>query len=209
MHGQVTALKRQQRRRDRVSVFLDGAFAFGLQEILAARLRIGQELSQAQVADLLRLEAAEQAYERTLHFLSFRPRSAQEVRRYLGNKGVDEQSCDVVVERLQQARLLDDREFAEFWVSNRRSFRPRGRWALRSELQAKGVSREVIEAVLEGLNEEADAMRAAEHRAQKLVDVDDATFRRRLVGFLQRRGFGYDVTRRVVEHYLQVKAQEE
>ena len=209
MQGQVTALKRQQRRKDRVSVYLDGAFAFGLQEIVAARLSIGQDLSAEQVGELLRLEASERAYERTLHYLSFRPRSTREVRDYLRGKDVDEDIREQVIERLTRMRLLDDRAFCTFWIDNRRAHRPKGRWALQSELAAKGIDREIIAEMLEGLDEDADAMRAAERQAAKLASSDDNTFRRRLTGFLQRRGFGYGVTRQVVEHYLQVRTSEE
>jgi regulatory protein len=209
MQGTITALKRQQRRRDRVNVFLDGEFAFGLQDILAARLALGEELGEEQVGELLRLEATERAYERVLHFLGYRPRSVAEVRQYLQQKDVSEAASEQVIERLRRARLLGDRAFAEFWVSNRQSHRPKGAWALRSELAAKGVDRDTVAQALEGLDEEGDALRAAERQALKLEQVDDATFRRRLVGFLQRRGFGYDVSRRVTEHYLHVRVRQE
>jgi len=209
MQGRITALKRQQRRRDRVSVYLDGAFAFGLQEIIAARLSIGQDLDAQQVGELLRLEAGERAYERCLHYLSFRPRSTREVRDYMRGKDVDEDIREQVIERLTRTRLLDDRAFCAYWIDNRRAHRPKGRWALRSELALKGIEREIIAEMLEELDEEADALRAAERQAVKLARYDDATFRRRLLGFLQRRGFGYDVARRTVEYYEKDRASEQ
>jgi hypothetical protein len=49
MTGRVTALKYQKRRRDRVSVYLDGRFVFGVPEIVAARLQVGQSLSDAEI----------------------------------------------------------------------------------------------------------------------------------------------------------------
>ena len=86
----VTALRIQARRTDRVNVFVDGEYAFSLQSILAAELRLDQELDEAQVAALKRRDLIEWTYERTLNFLSFRPRSEQEVRRYLAKREVDE-----------------------------------------------------------------------------------------------------------------------
>jgi len=123
-------------------------------------------------------------------------------------KDVDEDTADQVIDRLTRTRLLDDRAFCAYWIDNRRAHRPKGRWALRSELSLKGIDREIIAEMLDELDEEADALRAAERQAAKLARYDDATFRRRLLGFLQRRGFGYDVARRTVEHYEKARASE-
>lgn len=201
MSGEITGLEAQRNRRDRVSVFVDGRYAFSLQGILAAELHQGQELTDHDIQDLEQRDAAETAYERALHYLSFRPRSEWEIRRYLQKKrGVDGGSTEDVLARLRRVGLVNDGEFARYWVENRESFRPRGRWALRAELRQKGVPPEAIEASLADLDEEASAMNAARRRARRLARLDEGAFHRRLLGFLQRRGFDYGVSRKVASH---------
>jgi len=197
MSGKITALRAQGGRRNRVSIFLDGEYAFDLQSILAANLHRGQELTQGEIDQLRQRDAVEHAYERALHYLSFRPRSELEVRRYLQQRGVASASIDLALARLQSSGLVDDTEFARFWVDNREAFRPRGRWALRTELWQKGIASEIIESVVADINEETSAMNAARPRARRLGRLDEGTFRRRLLGFLRRRGFDSEVSLRV------------
>lgn len=197
MAGRITALRIQQHRKDRVNVFLDGEYAFSLQTIVAAGLRLDAELSDQEIADLRRRDARESAYEDALRFLSYRPRSATEVRRYLEKRQIEAAVADEVLARLIRAGLVNDRQFARFWVESRESARPKGCWALREELRGKGVDSEAIEAAVQDVNEEQSALAAARQRASRWTSLDEQTFRRRLLGFLQRRGFSYGISRRV------------
>jgi regulatory protein len=67
------------------------------------------------------------------------------------------------------------------------------------ELKGKGLALEVIDEVLEGVDEEESAYRAAQKRGRTLAKEDHETFRRKLVAFLRRRGFSYEVIDHTVE----------
>jgi regulatory protein len=202
MAGTVTALRFQKRNKNRVNVYLDGQFAFGLAAIEAARLRVGQALGDDDIARLQRQDKAERAYERALNFLSYRPRSEAEVRRSLHKKGVQEEVVEVVIERLTRAGMLDDREFARYWVENRLQFNPRGARALGHELRQKGVPASIIADALVGFDEEAAARKASEAGARRLAHLEPDAFRRRLGAYLARRGFAYVVIAPLVEEML-------
>ncbi len=197
MDGKITALRVQQRRKDRVNVFLDDEYAFSLQSIVAAPLRLGQYLTETEIAQLQHQDAAERAYENALRFLSFRPRSMLEMQQYLKKKKVDDETAQGVIERLSRVGLLDDKEFARQWVENREASHPRGVWGLRAELRQKGITDKIIRSAVEDVDEEASALQIAERRATRLTGLDRQTFRQRLLSFLQRRGFSYDIARRV------------
>ncbi len=196
--GTITALKEQTKNKGRVNVYLDGTFAFGLADTIAATLRVGQSLSDDDIARLRQRDARERAYDQALRFLRYRPRSADEVSRYLAGKEVPPEVIAETLARLAGAGLLDDRAFAHFWVENRTSFRPRSARALRFELRRKGVSDGAIEAALGALDEREAAYQAARARAARLEHADRETFYRRLGEFLQRRGFGYELARETV-----------
>jgi regulatory protein len=191
MAGTITALKFQQRNKERVNVYLDGEYAFGLDAIEAAQLRKGQDLSNAEIAALKARDERNQAFNRAVRFLSYRPRSRTEVERYLRGKAIAEDVVVDVIARLEQARYLDDESFARFWVENREKFKPRGQRALRYELRQKGVNERVISDVLSGLDDEATAWRAIESRLDRWTNLPDAEFRQKVLGYLSRRGFDY------------------
>jgi len=203
MAGTITELRLQKRNKDRVNVYLDGQFAFGLAAIEAAHLKVGQELSDADIARLQKQDEIERAYERALNFLSFRPRSEAEVRRNLREKAVEEEIVEAAVERLTQAGLLDDREFARYWVENRLQFKPRGARALRQELWEKGVPDAIIAETLESFDAEDVARRVAEAGARRMAHLEPADFRQKLSAYMARRGFSYAVIQPLVEEMLE------
>ena len=201
MAGRITALRYQKRNRERVNVYLDGRFAFGVPELVAASLKVGQLLSDAEVESLGERGDVEQAFNSALGYLSYRPRSRSELAIYLRRHGAAEEQIEAVVERLEQAGLLGDEAFARFWVENRERFRPRGPAALRHELRTKGVDNEVINGALETLDSADGAYRAASRKAQQLRELDRATFFRKLVEYLARRGFEYEIAKGAAERH--------
>jgi len=205
----ITALVAQKRNRNRVNVFLDGRFGFGLAAIEAARLRVGQTLSDEDISHLRERDAFEKAHERALHFLSYRPRSESEIRRHLQESNVAPEHIEEIMNRLASVGLVDDAAFARFWVENREQFRPRGGRALRYELRHKGLSPEVIEAALAGYDDEAMAQEAARAQSRRWRQLPRPDFQRRLAAFLARRGFDYDTIAEVVERTWQEVATDQ
>jgi regulatory protein len=212
--GTITGLQFQKHAADRVNVFLDGRFAFGLPALEAARLRVGQFLSDDEIAQLEEQDTQQKAYDRAVRFLSYRPRSVAEVRRYLARPehGYSAEVVEATLARLAEQGYLNDEEFARFWVDNRQRFRPKGSQALRQELRQRGLDGESIEGALAGLDLEESAYEAARPRALRLaalVQSDPQTFRRKLADFLLRRGFGYEVTEGIVKRLLREIASDD
>ncbi|NOH13974.1 MAG: hypothetical protein HND51_20215 [Chloroflexi bacterium] len=193
MTKKITALKLQKKNRERVNVYLDGEYAFGLAHVVAGWLSVGQELSETKIAELQSEDALEVAYQRALNFLSYRARASEEIRRNLRKKDFPEEIIDTVIQRLEKHNYINDNEFAQLWVENRSEHCPRGRYALRTELRQKGVPDKVIETALEDLDENDLALRAAEKQARKYKPMEWQDFKKKLGAFLSRRGFSYDI----------------
>ncbi len=199
MMRKITAIEPQRKNPQRVNIYLDGDFAFGLARITAGWLMVGQELDEGKIAKMQAEDADETAYQKALHFLSYRPRSSAEVRQNLKKRGVTETLVEQTVNRLQRAGLVNDQEFARAWVENRNTFQPRSRSALRMELRRKGLSDEIVQPVLdEQVDEEALAFAAARKYSRRLAGLEWLEFRQKLSGFLARRGFSYTTLSPVV-----------
>lgn len=192
MSMKITALKIQKRNKNRVSVYLDGEYAFGLSQIVAGWLVTGQELSEEKIKELKAKDQIEIAMQKALNYLSYRPRSKQEIRQNLKIKHqLEEGIIDQIIERLERSGFVDDQNFAEMWIENRSEFRPRGSHALRLELRKKGIDELTISEALTDLDEDHLALKAARKQARKYKHLEWLDFRKKMTGFLARRGFNY------------------
>ena len=180
-----------------MNVYLDDEFAFGLAAFTAVSLRIGQHLTEADIDKLKIADSQETAKQAAIRFIEQRPRSAAEVRRRLRQKGFDEAAIAHAIERLQAVELLDDLAFARYWVDQRETFKPRSQMALRQELQQKGVSRDIIDEAIVPVDDMASARRLAEKQAPRWRNLEEEAFRAKMAGYLQRRGFPYDIIKQV------------
>jgi len=194
----ITALQVQKRNPNRVNIYLDGEYAFGLARIVAAWLQVGQVLDEEKITKLQAEEARERAMQQALLFLSYRARSEKEIRKNLGKHEIPEAVIEETLERLRRDGFANDKKFASAWVENRSTFRPRGRRALVLELRQKGIDDSTIESALEDIDEEALAYEAGQKKARKLRVQEWNEFRKKVSEFLARRGFSYSVIAPIV-----------
>jgi regulatory protein len=204
--GTITALKAQKHDRNRVSVFLDGDFSFGVASIIAASLKLGQKLSLEAISDLKWRDSIEKAKHGAIRLIGRRPRSVFEVSENLRKKGFDDEVVGETVERLKALDLLDDEAFARYWLEQRQTFKPRGRRAIHHELLVKGVSVDVIEKTVANLDELDAARRAAHSRPSRWDSLPRREFRVKLSQFLQRRGFDYGTIGQIIDEIWQAGA---
>jgi len=196
----ITALTVQKRNPDRVNVYLDGEFAFGLSRIVAAWLEQGRSLSQQEIEELIQKDTSEVAFQKAIKLLDYRPRTGQEIRQKLQQKGFEPGQINQVVERLIAAHLIHDEKFAAAWVESRNQFRPSSQRVLRYELRSKGIDEEIIEEALQSSEEDLElARRAAQKMVRRLSNLDWQEFRKKLSAFLARRGFSYETVTQVVK----------
>ncbi len=198
--GVVTRLVAQQKDPLRVSVYLDGAFAFGVhQDVLVAHgLRKGVALDVAQQEKVLADDGRLRARGAALAFLSHRPRTRAEVARKLAENAIPDVVVDEVLAWLEAKALVDDAAYARQYAESRARLSGYGPQRIRQELMRRGVARETIEGALADEVDE-DAVRTAA-REQALDrwrllarEPDPRRRRRKLSDYLVRRGFSYDV----------------
>ena len=200
----VTAIERHARRQ-KADVFVDGSFALSLssQVIREQGLEVGSPVDLERIAELHRAELRYKAWQTALRLLSYRPRSEVELRRRLAGKGLPQAIVHWTIERLTALSLVDDQKFVGEWVESRNRASPRSRRMLAHELQLKGINRQLAATATESLSDEEAAYRAAQSRAHRLRNADYTVFQKRLGDFLLRRGFGYELTSRIVKQLWQ------
>ena len=200
--GTISALEPQKKNAGRVNVYLDGEFAFGLEIVDAVHLKVGQKLSDAEIAVLKTQNQAGRAYERAIRLLARRAHSNAEIRRSLLDAEVPDEIIEATLERLSSQGYVDDLAFAQAWVADRQNFRPTSAKALRYELRAKGVADAVIDEALAGFDKAQAAYKALRGQARRIAGMDRRTIFTRLGAFLARRGFDYETARIAIEQLI-------
>ncbi|OQY01621.1 MAG: hypothetical protein B6I22_14395 [Desulfobacteraceae bacterium 4572_123] len=199
MKKEITDLKIQKNNRERVSVFLDGKYAFSLSLPAALDLKKGFLIESSQIDQLLRKDEFPRAYDSAVRYLARRLRSINETRIFLTGKGYGQDAVQKAIDRLAEQNYLDDTAYTRFWVEDRMRFRPRSAFALRFELRQKGVSDAIIENMLRGFDDDKAAWKSIKGRLKRWRNMDRKQFKSKLFSFLKNRGFGYDTCRNTLE----------
>ena len=220
----ITDFKQGVKNPNRVNVYVDGRFEFSLDvaQVVEHGLKVGMQLTAERLEELRRASEYGKLYQRTLEWVLVRPRSVRETRDYLykklrisssgrssrpssrGSSLSPRSNCGFpsedsskfsqeIIQRLISKRYLDDGRFAEWYVENRFVKKGVSRKRLKMELMKKGVTTEIIEEVLGGRDDEEEIRKMI---ARKRSRYDDP---QKLIAYLCRQGFSYDLVRRLVE----------
>lgn len=151
-------------------------------------------------------------YNKALKFLSYRPRSEEEVRQNLLNsrgrfksakKNTIPEIAEKIILKLKEYKFIDDKEFVKWWIHQRTSFRPRGLKLIKIELRQKGISKDLIEEVIESLETKVDDLQSAkkliERRSSKYKNLPRDEKFQKVARFLSSKGFNYDIIKEVLQ----------
>jgi regulatory protein len=204
----ITKILEQKKRPNRRNIYLDGAFAFGLNDNVVARfkLREGLTLTEDEVKQIAQGEVRQECLDYALKYLGMRLHSRAELRRKLVRREYGDQVIDAVLDDLARMGYLDDARFAKTKALSAAEHKHHGRRRAYVELIKAGVKKDVADAALDDVYETSDSTAAARHLAEKkapsLRKLDPMTARRRLAGMLQRRGFDYETIKPVIDQVL-------
>lgn len=135
-------------------------------------------------------------------FLTYRPRSRAELEAKLRERGFEEAVLEIVLADLMRLGYVNDRQFANQWTLSRTRLRGFGRRRIEQELKNKGIDRELIREVFAEVFVDETELETAKLIAEKKINAmarfDRETRRRRLAGFLERKGFSFEIIRAVL-----------
>lgn len=144
-------------------------------------------------------------YNKTLNFLSFRPRSEKEIKDYLVGKKCDDITTEKIITKLKEYKFLDDKEFTRWWIEQRTLIKPKATRVIKFELKQKGIDKDLIDSFFE--NDEgsdlAKALKLAEKKMPRYAKIEDRRkVYEKLGRFLASKGFNWDVIKEVIDRSL-------
>jgi regulatory protein len=198
----ITSIK-QQKIQNRVNVYLDDKFGFGidLDNFVLLHLKVDQELTDAEVEEVVRKAEFQKTWEKLLRFAMIRPRSEKEITDYFRRKKVHESMWEKLFAKLKHFELLDDLKFAQWWVDQRSNFKPKPKRILKIELTKKGIVREIIDNVLgeTPIDEEKMARDLIGRKAYKWKNLEPHEAKQKMSQYLVGKGFSWEVIEKVTQ----------
>ena len=199
MDKTITYLETQKNDPNRINVYLDDEFAFGISRFVGVGLKHGEKINESLIASLLIEDTREKALQRALRFINYRPRSVFEVKEKLEDLGFGNDVVDDVLNELIEKRYVNDREFADNWVTSRINSKPRSHKMLEYELKKKSIPEDVIQTVLESAPDDEElAIQLGKKYLRRFVNLDENEFSKKMIGVLARRAFPFSIVKTAI-----------
>ncbi len=194
----ITDIENQKKNKNRVNVYLDGEFAFGLEmlTVLKLGLKIGQEVSEQDLKEAVLDSEKAVALEKGMNYIARGRKTTKQVRDYISGKGYDLEITNYVIEKLKYYGYVDDVSYASDYA--KQNFSSKGSKRIKQELIQKGIS--LTQAEKYSLQDDDEARENASKLAQKYMKNKQADLKtlQKLQRYLVSRGYDFDIVNSVV-----------
>ena len=153
-------------------------------------LRVGDEVDEQQLNDLLADSNRIKAKRRALNMLSSRDYTSGVLKERLAAK-TDARSAEQAVERMQELGLVDDARYAERFAQELAEIKLFGRRRIKLELQKRRIPADIIQNVMEQLDADEEAERALKLLRKKFGRIEGENAVKKAFSLLERSGYGY------------------
>lgn len=199
----ITALKQQKNNPDRINVYIDDQFAFGVSRFVGAWLRTGQVIEESRIEQLLNKDTYEQTLQKVLKFIAYQSRTETEVRKKMAKLGCKEELIENIIHDLKEKNYINDADFAKEWIATRTRSKPRSYRYFAHELKRKGITEEYISLALQNAPDESDmALQLGKKYLKRYANLNHDEFKKKMYGVLARRAFPYEIIKTTIEKLI-------
>lgn len=211
MNNKITKIETQVKNKNRVSIFIDEKFAFGIyyQTMIKYDLVVGMIIDEKQKNEIIIEDEYNKALNAALHYLSYRDRTEQEVKEKLLEKEYARITITKVIKELIKLNYIDDSAFAKDYISFK--IKKMGKRKIRYKLESMGIDDLIIDNELMNYSNRDEYIAAYEIASKKNDQYSNISYQKRysrLSGLLNRRGFSYSVTKDVLSEILEEYKEE-
>lgn len=188
-------------------LFLDGVYFDSVDAgcIPKLGLRVGLEIEVEVLQKLIQADEAIRAKNYALELLSSQSYSKNQMVYQLRQKGFGTEAIGITLEDLEQLGHIKDENYAKKWVERRQRSKPKGKKMLQHELNNRNIDKTTVDRVLAGIHDSEEtniALQLAQKQVKRYQSLAPEVAKRRLHGFLLRRGFDYETVQSVIERVL-------
>ncbi len=190
--AKITAITAQAKNKKRCNLFVDGEFFAGisLETVLKERLKVGLDIDQKDLADIIHSSDKVEAIEKAVDYCSKRLKTKKQVKTYLLGKGYSEDIVWHCIDKLIEYNLINDKEYAKRYFET--NSKTQGKRLAEYKLMMKGLKKDEISVVYEDL--EIPSKENAKEIALKYMRNKENTKENqaKTYRYLISRGFSYE-----------------
>jgi len=199
----ITDITTQKKNKNRVSVFVDGEYAFSLDAADALRLRvkIGAEITENDIEKYNLESNLSKAKAKAFDIVTRKAVTEKELRTKLSDKGYDKIICDSVIETMREYNYINDADYCERFLEYGVS-KGWGKAKICFELKRRGVEEEIIFDAMSGFEYCPEDI-IYDKLCSKYSDVDLSDFKQKqkVVRFFASRGFEFDNIKSAIDRF--------
>jgi len=203
----ITKIEYQKKNKNRVSVYFDDSFAFGidLNIMIKYSLAKNMELEDEFIEEIIKAEEEINVYNYALSVLSRYSKSEKQLKQKMMDKGFDKQFIENAIAKLKLKNYLDDEKYSEMLINNKINIYKYGKRRIKEALYEKGIDKSIIEEKINELSDEDELERARILGLKKLKTLKEEDARKKIVklsNFLINKGFEYSMVKKAVSQLL-------
>lgn len=211
MLNRITKIETQKKNKNRVSIFIDEKYAFGIyyQTLIKYDLSVGTVVDETLKNEIIITDEYNKALNDALHYLSYRNRTKFEVREKLKEKEYARITIDKVISELINLNYIDDQAFAKEYIGFK--IKKMGKRKIRYKLESMGIDSLIIDQELMEYSNDDEYLAAYAIANKKNDTYNNISYQKRynrLSGLLNRRGFSYSVAKEVLSEILEEYKEE-
>nr|WP_312576880.1 RecX family transcriptional regulator [Sedimentibacter sp.] len=209
----ITKIEYQKNNKDRVNVYLDDKFEFGidLNVMIKYSLSKNMKLEDEFIKEIIIAEEKTKAYNYAVSILTRSAKSEKELRTKMINKGYEIDIINVIIDKLKANKYIDDCDYSDKFIHDKMNLSKYGKRKIKDALYNKGIDRRIIEEKLSLISTEEENIRAytlGEKKLKSLTKEDNTKKYIKLSRFLIGKGFEYGTVKRAVNKLLKVDLDE-
>ncbi|WP_064093950.1 recombination regulator RecX [Rossellomorea aquimaris] len=202
--GVITKITKQVKNLERYNLFIDGKYAFSVDEAILAKfqLRKGLEVEELKISEVQYEDDVKKAFNKAIQYLSYRMRTEKEIHDHLAEGDLEDGIIPEVLHKLKEIKYINDLEFAHAFVGTQINTSDKGPSWIRGELMKKGVSQQYIEEALSSFTVENQVDKAVvltEKLLRKYKKDSQRIAKQKIEQNLLRKGYSGSVMKIVWE----------
>lgn len=203
----ITKIEYQKKNTDRVSIYLDDNYAFGLDLNIMIKYSLSKnmELEDDFISEILKAEEEINTYNYAISVLSRTSKSEKQLRQKLSDKGYDSQFIENAINKLKKQKYIDDEAYSDAFINDKINISKDGKLKIKEALYNKGIDAQIIADKLNSVSDEEEIQRAYIVGTKKIRNIkEEDTHKKRikLSNYLYAKGFEYSIVKKVVSKLL-------
>ncbi|MDG5473332.1 recombination regulator RecX [Jeotgalibacillus sp. ET6] len=210
----ITKITQQKKNKERYNIFLDGKYAFSVDEEVLARYQLGKnkEINDLDIGEIEYEDEIRKGFNKALIYLSYRMRSEHEIILHLREHEMGEASIEETMHKLRKYGYVNDSEFAKAFLNTQLRTSDKGPRHIGQALKDKGIEAGIIEETLAAISQE-EWLERAEQVIEKVIKKNPKQsklqIKKKGQDTLSRKGYEGTVTGRVLSEISIERNEEE